>query len=127
MSQIRRKVASTRQIAGRTPVAPPQDTTPFRQLSSVTAMATRENLPPQVITRIMREIRDLVRAPPLGISYIASDDDVVTEVHAQIEGPGALSACVTLRSSRCLALKAVMAVVQLGVQRRRRTTEERSG
>ena len=53
-------------------------------------MATSENLPPQVITRVLREIRELVQSPPLGITYVPSDDDTVTEIHAQIEGPGML-------------------------------------
>eukprot|EP01031_Cornospumella_fuschlensis_P025165 gene25165-30391_t len=49
-------------------------------------MAT-ENLAPQIISRLMGEIRDLVRTPPDGIEYIASEDSSVSEIHAHIDGP----------------------------------------
>jgi ubiquitin-conjugating enzyme E2 S len=49
-------------------------------------MAT-ENLAPQIISRLMGEIRELVRSPPDGVEYVASDDSSVSEVHAFIEGP----------------------------------------
>ncbi len=47
-----------------------------------------ENLPPHVITRVMREIRDLVRAPADGIMYEESEDNSVSEIYAIISGPG---------------------------------------
>ena len=50
-------------------------------------MAT-ENLAPQVISRLMAEIRDLVRHPSEGIEYIESESDTVSEIHACITGPG---------------------------------------
>jgi ubiquitin-conjugating enzyme E2 S len=49
-------------------------------------MAT-ENLTPQIISRLMGEIRELVRHPPEGVEYIAADDSSVSEIHAFIEGP----------------------------------------
>ena len=51
-------------------------------------MAT-ENLAPQVISRLMGEIRDLVRHPPDGIEYAENDDSSITvsEIHAIIQGP----------------------------------------
>lgn len=49
-------------------------------------MAT-ENLAPQVISRLMGEIRHLVKTPPEGIQYIESDENSVSEVHAIISGP----------------------------------------
>ena len=49
-------------------------------------MAT-ENLAPQVISRLMGEIRDLVKNPPEGIEYIESEENSVSEVHAVITGP----------------------------------------
>lgn len=49
-------------------------------------MAT-ENLAPQVISRLMGEIRDLVRNPAEGIEFIANEHDTVSEVHAMISGP----------------------------------------
>jgi len=49
-------------------------------------MAT-ENLAPQVISRLMGEIRDLVRNPPDGIEYVDNEDSTVSEIHAMISGP----------------------------------------
>ncbi len=49
-------------------------------------MAT-ENLAPQVISRLMGEVRDLVRRPPEGIEYVSQDDATVSEIHAIISGP----------------------------------------
>jgi ubiquitin-conjugating enzyme E2 S len=49
-------------------------------------MAT-ENLAPQVISRLMSEIRDLVKRPPDGIEYIESEDNSVSEIYALISGP----------------------------------------
>lgn len=46
-----------------------------------------ENLPPQIISRLMGEIRELVRSPPEGVEYIASEDSSVSEIHAFIDGP----------------------------------------
>ena len=55
-----------------------------------------ENLPPQIISRLMCEIRDLVRKPLVGIEYYDRDTDSgcstepsssVTEIHASIRGP----------------------------------------
>jgi ubiquitin-protein ligase len=54
-------------------------------------MAT-ENLSPAVISRLMGEIRDLVRKPVEGVEYVPNEDgdDCVSEVHAIITGPGKL-------------------------------------
>ena len=49
-------------------------------------MAT-ENLAPQVISRLMGEIRDLVKNPPDGIEYVESEENSVSEIHAVISGP----------------------------------------
>lgn len=51
-------------------------------------MAT-ENLAPHIISRLMNEIRDLVRRPADGIEYVNDDDEEsVSEIHAIISGPG---------------------------------------
>ena len=49
-------------------------------------MAT-ENLPPQIISRVMTEIRELARAPPEGIVYEETESSSVTEIYAIIDGP----------------------------------------
>ena len=49
-------------------------------------MAT-ENLAPQMVSRLLGEIRQLVRHPPEGVQYIESDENSVSEVHALISGP----------------------------------------
>ena len=46
-----------------------------------------ENFAPQVISRLMGEIRDLVRSPPEGIEYCEGEDTSVSEIHANITGP----------------------------------------
>ncbi|CAM9335573.1 unnamed protein product, partial [Ectocarpus fasciculatus] len=47
-----------------------------------------ENLAPHIISRLMNEIRDLVRRPADGIEYVTDDDDEsVTEIHAILSGP----------------------------------------
>lgn len=50
-------------------------------------MAT-ENLAPQVISRLMNEIKDLVKTPAEGIEYVENDENSVSEIHAMISGPG---------------------------------------
>ena len=50
-------------------------------------MAT-ENLAPQVISRLMNEIKDLVKSPAEGIEYVENDENSVSEIHAMISGPG---------------------------------------
>lgn len=51
-------------------------------------MAT-ENLAPHIISRLMNEIRDLVRRPAEGIEYVNDEDDEsVSEIHAIMSGPG---------------------------------------
>ena len=46
-----------------------------------------ENLSPQVIGRLIKELRKLTRKPPEGIKFIPNDDDKIGEIHAEIEGP----------------------------------------
>jgi ubiquitin-conjugating enzyme E2 S len=49
-------------------------------------MAT-ENLAPQVISRLLKEIRDLVKHPSEGIVYQESEENTVSEIFAFIKGP----------------------------------------
>jgi ubiquitin-conjugating enzyme E2 S len=44
-----------------------------------------ENLPPQVVSKVVKELRKLSRSPPDGIKYIPTEK--IGEVHAEIEGP----------------------------------------
>ena len=63
-------------------------------------MAASENLPPQIISRLMAEIRDLKKNPAEGIEYFDQEDEETTsftyipahgssvsEIHAVINGP----------------------------------------
>jgi ubiquitin-conjugating enzyme E2 S len=50
-------------------------------------MSSHENLSPQVLGRLMKELRKLSRTPPEGIKYIPNTDDNIGEIHAEIEGP----------------------------------------
>lgn len=45
------------------------------------------NLAPQVISRILGEIRDLNRKPADGIEFIDNEENSVSEIHAIITGP----------------------------------------
>jgi len=46
-----------------------------------------ENFPPQVASRVSREIISLVNQPPDGIRYLQTDDGIMSEIHAHIAGP----------------------------------------
>jgi len=63
---------------------------------SVTLKATNENLPPNVIRQLAKELKNLDESPPEGINVIVNDDDFTT-IFADIEGPGnILSRCFGL-------------------------------
>ena len=47
-----------------------------------------DSLAPMIISRLGKEINSLKRRPPGGFTYIESDSDTVTEIHAQLVGPG---------------------------------------
>jgi hypothetical protein len=49
--------------------------------------ATNENLPPNVIRQLAKELKNLDQSPPEGIRVIVNDDDF-TSISADIEGPG---------------------------------------
>ena len=49
-----------------------------------------ENLPPQVLRLVYKEVSDLAADPPEGIKIYPSDEDI-TELHTAIEGPGTVS------------------------------------
>ena len=46
-----------------------------------------ENLHPQIVRQVMREVTELSRNPPEGIKVILNEDDI-TDIQATIEGPG---------------------------------------
>jgi ubiquitin-conjugating enzyme E2 S len=48
---------------------------------------SHENLTPQVISSLMKELKKLTKHPPAGIKYVPNEDDRVGEVHSEIEGP----------------------------------------
>ncbi|RLN13252.1 ubiquitin-conjugating enzyme E2 22-like [Panicum miliaceum] len=50
-------------------------------------MATNENLPPNVIRQLAKELKNLDDSPPEGIKVSVNDDDFTT-IFADIEGPG---------------------------------------
>ena len=47
-----------------------------------------ENLPPQVIRRVTKEVVGLSEDPPEGIKVYLNEEDI-TDIQATIEGPGA--------------------------------------
>lgn len=46
-----------------------------------------ENLHPQVIKKVTKEVLDLSEAPPEGIKIYMNEEDL-TDIQATIEGPG---------------------------------------
>lgn len=46
-----------------------------------------ENLSPQVIVRVSREIAALAKSPPDGIRYVAMEDEKISEIHVKMAGP----------------------------------------
>lgn len=49
--------------------------------------SSHENLSPQVIMRVGREIQQLAKKPLDGIKYIPLNEDSIGEIHAEIAGP----------------------------------------
>lgn len=49
-----------------------------------------ENLSPQIIRRVVKEMQDLVANPPEGIKVQINDEDV-TDIQGFIEGPAGIS------------------------------------
>ncbi|KAL6988577.1 Ubiquitin-conjugating enzyme E2 22 [Sarracenia purpurea var. burkii] len=49
-------------------------------------MATNENLPPNVIKQLAKELKNLDETPPEGIKVVVNDDDF-SIIYADIEGP----------------------------------------
>ena len=58
------------------------------EAEAASARARRQNISPQVISRIARELKELTKAPPEGIKHRPTDEDSLAEIHAEIEGPG---------------------------------------
>lgn len=48
-----------------------------------------ENLSPQIIRHIAKEVASLTKDPPEGIKVIPNEEDI-TDIQATIEGPGLL-------------------------------------
>lgn len=53
----------------------------------IVLQATNENLPPNVIKQLARELKNLDETPPEGIKVGINNDDFST-IYADIEGPG---------------------------------------
>lgn len=50
-------------------------------------MSNVENLSPQIIRQVNKEIHDLANDPPEGIKLTINEEDI-TDIQAFIEGPG---------------------------------------
>ncbi|KAF7819192.1 Ubiquitin-conjugating enzyme E2 22 [Senna tora] len=66
---------------------PPQQQNKKSTAIASLAMATNENLPPNVIKQLAKELKNLDESPPEGIKVVVNDDDFST-IYADIEGPG---------------------------------------
>ncbi|KAL9257827.1 Ubiquitin-conjugating enzyme E2 22-like protein [Drosera capensis] len=56
-------------------------------LVSILDNATNENLPPNVVKQLAKELKNLDETPPEGIKVGVNDDDFST-IYADIDGPG---------------------------------------
>jgi len=54
------------------------------------AQASNENLPPNVIKQLAKELKSLDESPPDGIKVVVNDEDF-SQICADIEGPGSQS------------------------------------
>ena len=50
-----------------------------------------EGLTPQVVNSLAKQIRALHNAPPEGVKFLPEESTTLTELHAEITGPGELS------------------------------------
>jgi ubiquitin-conjugating enzyme E2 S len=55
-------------------------------MAAMNSMSNVENLSPQIIRRVVKEMNDLVNDPPEGIKVNINDEDI-TDIQAYIEGP----------------------------------------
>ena len=60
-----------------------------------------ESLPPAVVSRVMSEIRDLVRHPVEGIEY-EEEDNTVSEVNGTISGVALHNVSLSISVTRSL-------------------------
>jgi hypothetical protein len=58
------------------------------ELTVLFQQSSHENLSPQVIMKVGREIQKLAKKPLEGIRYIPLDEDSMAEIHCEIAGPG---------------------------------------
>lgn len=60
-------------------------------------MSNVENLSPQCIRQVAKELQDLVKTPPEGIKVNLNEQDI-TDIQALIEGPGNLYKVLVTKS-----------------------------
>ena len=48
-----------------------------------------QNINPRVIGRLNKELKQLMSSPPEGVRFVPGDMDTLTEVHIELDGPGA--------------------------------------
>lgn len=66
----------------------------------LTCQATNENLPPNVIKQLAKELKSLDESPPEGIKVCVNDDDF-SLIFADIEGPGMYSSLLNPAFVEC--------------------------
>ena len=62
-----------------------------------------ENLHPQIVRQVMRDVMELTQNPPEGIKVIFNEDDI-TDIQATIEGPGVCCMCVCVHNTLCVCI-----------------------
>ena len=46
-----------------------------------------QNLQPRVVRALQREIKDLIKRPPAGVTFVPNEEDSISEVMAELVGP----------------------------------------
>ena len=59
----------------------------FCSLSNQVSGSNMENVSPQVIRRVTKEVLELAESPPEGIKVFVNEEDI-TDIQATITGPG---------------------------------------
>lgn len=83
-------------------------------LLSLFSQATNENLPPNVIKQLAKELKNLDESPPEGIKVGVNDDDF-SNIYADIEGPGLeIFFCWNLCSGHAMEFQTDVVFIDLG-------------
>ena len=68
------------------------------------SLHSQASLAPSVVASLTRQLRALHASPPEGVRFLATESGTLTELHAEIVGPGALRAMQRVVRATCFAI-----------------------